>query len=81
MTKIIILGEHNLNKTKTPIQFLKLVTNNGIFDKIIDHPSEYKNIELICKKYEGEYDLMFAYMDDRNIGRLYFGFFNDGIVE
>jgi len=39
---------------------------------------------LICKNYnkssEDPYDLMYVYDDERNMGIIYLGHFNDGIV-
>lgn len=84
-TKVTIIGEKPKTKSKKRIQFLKYLTSDGInFDNLLIDPSNFKNIELICRNYtrDGE-DLMFAYDSDRNSGMesfLIIGHFNDGIV-
>jgi hypothetical protein len=80
MTKVIILGEQPEKKELKPIQFkLKLDSNHG-FTSNFGSPKQWENIELICKNYSTQYDLMFAYDEYRQHGILYLGHFNDGIV-
>lgn len=91
-TKIIVLGQEEKQQTKKPIEFVKLISSNCKIDDIdltcASHkPSFYKNIELICLDYTNNcdnYDLMFAYNDDRyskTYSVLFLGRFNDGVVE
>lgn len=51
----------------------------------ISQPADWKSVELISENYDqsqsGKLDLMFAYDDDRSMGCLYLGRFNDGIVK
>ena len=45
-------------------------------------PKNYLCLELICKSYAtSDFDLMFAYDNDRKHGMLYFGKWNDGVAE
>ena len=80
MTKVIILGEAIPEQAKKPIEFIKFLTN-GIPVNTEGKAKEWKNIELISLKYDGRLDLMYAYNNNRNQGVLYFGHFNDGVVE
>jgi hypothetical protein len=80
MTKVIILGEEP-KKEKKKIVFVKALNIYYEFFNAICGASSYKNIEFICVNYLGEnYDLMFAYDEDRDKGCLFLGHFNDGIV-
>jgi len=90
-TQINIIGEHWKSKTKIPIEFkyaLNQVKSN--YPDILrptttkeDSPKDYNFIDLICKNYLSGCDLMFAYnfADKRELGVLYIGYFNDGVVE
>ena len=80
MTNVIIIGEQPEKKELKPIEFkLKLDSHHG-FTSCFGSPKKWGNIELICKNYSTQYDLMFAYDDYRQHGILYLGHFNDGIV-
>ena len=80
MTKIIDLTkEAKEEKVLKPIEFVRYVGLNG-YIKAKTQPSAFNFIEMICRKYENEYDLIFAYNDNRSLGGLYLGHFNDGIV-
>lgn len=82
-TKVTILGKGVVKRFTKPIQFLfKLEVYENGYSSPRCNPSEWDNIELVCKKYKnGQYDLMFAYDNsNRNDGRLYLGYFNDGVV-
>ena len=92
MTKCIILGGTPPPTTLKPIQFIKHTTGkiNGLeFQDTKTQPSDWGNVELICKAYKDEstseslyYDIMFAYdYDSRNNGLLIMGYWNDGVVE
>lgn len=82
MTKVIVLGQElNEQKKLKPIQFLHTLTESFSCTVAQNVPSDWKNIELIAKKYSNrKFDLMFAYDDNRIGGCLYLGHFNDGIV-
>lgn len=80
-TKVIILVEQPENKPLKPIEFVKSINADISFSNAVINPASWDNIELICKDYSSGYDLMFAYNKDRNEGILYFGHFNDGVVE
>jgi hypothetical protein len=81
MTKVIILGEQPEKKELKPIEFVKYLDDDLISYIPSTSPSDFENIELICKNYRGEnIDLFFVYNDDRRKGLLYLGHFNDGIV-
>lgn len=78
MAKIIVIGE----TPKKPMQFLKLVTADRL-EPALATPKDYAFIELICLGYHKGFDLIFAYnkVDERKNGRLYLGFWNDGVTE
>jgi hypothetical protein len=81
MTKVIILGEQPEEKGLKPIEFKKYLDNDLTSYIPSTSPSDFENIELICKNYRGEnIDLLFVYNDDRRKGLLYLGHFNDGVV-
>ena len=92
-TKVTILGKSKSKKGKKKIEFTHWLSDDRIFEEMEgvkedEKPREWKNIELICSRYyngegdlDGEsWDLMFAYNNDRNMGKLYIGHFNDGTV-
>jgi len=91
-TQINIISNHRQDKVKKiPIEFkyaLNQVKSN--YPDILrptttreDSPKDYNFIDLICKNYLSGCDLMFAYnfADKRELGVLYIGYFNDGVVE
>lgn len=80
MTKVTIIGEATPIEKKKPIQFVRAIYSDHLEATKIK-PHEWENIELICKRYEANYDLMFAYDDKRDDGTAYLGYFNDGVVE
>lgn len=81
MTKVIILGEATPEKKKKPIEFIKYLDRFELkFNTPSKEPIDCEHIELVCKNFD-QFDLMFAYNDDRSKGVLYFGHFNDGVVE
>lgn len=81
MTTIVkILGQEPQEKQKKKIEFVSLLTIGKTFSSVKSNPDDYKNIELICQGYCGKFDIMFAYDNDRSMGYLYLGHFNDGIV-
>ena len=81
MTKVIDLTkEAKEEKGLKPIEFVKYISTHGNQVYTCAKPADFGNVELICKKYGGLYDLMFAFDGERSSGSLYLGHFNDGIV-
>jgi hypothetical protein len=86
MTKVTIIGEHaSTAKKYTKIKFIKVLTGSYEVAKAgVDWsgPTNWDNIELICREYADGMDLMFAYddADCRTDGVLYIGYFNEGLV-
>jgi len=84
MTKCIVISEANHLK---PIEFTHLLHVNRTIEATNDKPSDFSIIELICKNYSSNFDLMFAMRGEdhsagnRSSGTLYFGKWNDGIAE
>ena len=85
-TKVIMLGNQTPSKMKR-IEFvnvLNVMSGNNKFNimEATTVPSDFSYVELICRKYHGPYDLMFAYdnPEHRGEGILYIGHFNDGVV-
>ena len=86
MTKTIVLGEHKDDAIKKPIEFKYFLTEDieiGTPQGDNKSPSSFKFIELICKEYDQDHDLMFAYNDanERGSGILMIGRWNDGVVK
>ena len=83
MTKTFVIGATYQN-FDMPIEFkYYLDASLGVSPAFNIHPpSQFKYIELICKKYKDGGDLMFAYNDpsNRNNGTLFIGFWNNGTV-
>lgn len=83
MTKTIVIGACYQDDNK-PIEFCHyLDVSLGVSSAFVSPPSKFKYIELICKKYNGGMDLMFAYNDasNRSDGTLYIGHWNNGTVK
>lgn len=85
MTKTIVIGEQQDKAINKPIVF-KYHLDDDIKVIISDSdslPSHFKFIELICKKYDGMLDVMFAYNDvsNRSDGILFIGYWNSGTVK
>ena len=89
MTKTIILGEQKDKAIKKPIEFfthIHLIDSDDVEVLNVDVetlPCKWNYIELICKDYAPNLDLMFAYddADDRSNGILIIGRWNDGVVK
>ena len=87
MTKTIVIGEIR-NRNNKCIKFLSVLPSENhatlkFSATAIAPPRAYEYIELVCPKYNGTHDIMFAYdhPDDRSEGCLYLGYWNDGLVE
>ena len=87
MTKTIILGEQKDKSTKKPIEFFSQLDINDSDDVEVEdvgnEPCDWNYIELICKEYSPNLDLMFAYddADNRGNGVLMVGRWNSGTVK
>ena len=87
MTKTIILGEQKDKAIKKPIEFfthIHVVDSDDVsVENVETLPCKWNYIELICKDYAPNLDLMFAYddADDRSNGILIIGRWNDGVVK
>lgn len=83
MTKTIVIGTSYINDNK-PIEFCYYL-NASLEQRpaFILPPSKFKYIELICKKYNDNHDLMFAYNDpsNRSDGTMFIGYWNSGTVK
>ena len=86
MTNLIVLGQKN-QPVKNPIVFYSLINIMGSDDVDVEpsvsQPCAWNNIELVCKDYSSNLDLLFAYNnpDRRSDGVLIIGKWNDGVVE
>lgn len=91
MTKCIVLGKDNsVQPAKKPIQFVKQLLNSSVntddafrIGMNYVEPGEFDYVELVCPRRTNieEYDIMFAYDEDRREeGVLFLGFWNDGVV-
>lgn len=89
MTKCIVIGEDSKKNKKSKIEFKYLIHSfQGSDEEMMLAESMTRTsdsmpfIELICKKYDSGFDLMFAYFDPlkRSDGFLILGHWNDGIV-
>jgi hypothetical protein len=87
MTKTIVLGEPKDKAINKPIEFfthIHVSESDEISAEPVDsRPHEWGFIELICKDYAPNLDLMFAYDDagERSNGILMVGRWNDGVVQ
>jgi len=83
MTKCIVLGEEPEVRMLKPIEFKYSFLSNLERKEAKRSPSQFENIELICRQYStnGIFDLMFAFDEDRKYGIIYLGHWNDGVVE
>jgi hypothetical protein len=87
MTQTIVLGEQKDKAFKKPIEFLthiNILTCDDVSAQPVDNePCDWNYIELICKDYRPNLDLMFAYdnASDRSEGVVIIGRWNDGVVK
>lgn len=93
MTKTIELGNDRVGRGKTPIKFVSILMDSGKFESVKDRddilPSEFDNLELICRDYAydktsksgGQLDLIFGFRKHRqDFSCLFLGKWNDGVV-
>jgi len=81
MTQVIVLGKPTIKSTSNPIVFVKSLKSDLTFGVGCVSPTEFKFVELVALNYySSDFDLMFAYNDERDNGYLYLGHFNDGTV-
>ena len=80
MTKVTIIGEKPKTKKLNEIEFSKILTGSLVISDKVSPPYNYMHIELICLNYNADYDLMFAYDNERSNGALYLGKFNGGVA-
>ena len=84
-TKAIVVGQNKIPDKLKPIQFDFVLADHHLNTAKL-FPNDYQFVELISKDYSllngFVYDIIFAY-DDENTrkGTLYFGKWNDGIVQ
>lgn len=80
MTKVTILGATPEKKELKKIEFVKIL--QGIeWDRDVCEARIWLNITLLSRQYrETNLDLMFAWDSNPDIGALYLGHFNDGVV-
>lgn len=80
-TKVVVIGDSKI-LTQEKIEFVSFLSENKTcINTTTASPSDWLNIELVCKNYKGsKLDLMFAYDTDREDSCLFLGRFNDGIV-
>ena len=87
MTKTIVIGELPKPSEKKPIEFfthIHLIDSDDVsVENVETLPCKWNYIELICKDYAPNLDLMFAYddADRRGNGLLIIGRWNDGVVK
>lgn len=85
-TKTIVIGEKHTKREQVPIKLHGYLTEDmELSTNQHNKPSYFAYLELICKNYgmEDNTDLIFAYdnPDDRSGGVLFYGKWNDGVVE
>lgn len=87
MTKTIIIGEQKESepeKKKIELKFMVDIDREGRVnsEEPEDVASEWSFVELICKNYYNQWDLIFCYDDAncRESGLLYIGQWNDGVA-
>ena len=85
MTNVTVFGEDaSSKKDKKPIEFVIMVSEGK--KKLLDTKDSvklYRNIMLLIKTQQpNAYDVMYAFDEDRiNDGRVYLGYWNDGVIE
>jgi hypothetical protein len=88
-TKVIVIGGDEVQNEKKQIVFERMLNDaTGNSDDALKRvedvfPDQYNYIELICRNYQKDCDLMFAYNEknDRSAGVLFIVRFNDGVVK
>ena len=83
-TKVIVIGQKNQTVSKKKaIELNHVLTDEFKMEHItIRKPSQYEYVELITKNYFPGVDLIYCYFDPiERDGCLFFGKWNDGVVE
>lgn len=81
MTNCIVLGERAREQKK--IKLVKVLQSSLGFTVATKNARDWQNLELIskaCPIIGTKYDMIFAYDSERDLGCLYLGEWNDGIV-
>ena len=82
-TKVTIIGSNEASTQLKPIEFTSYWAGGADIGRAAANAaSDWNYIDLICRNYTFNEDLMFAYDDPnhRGNGVLYIGHFNDGVV-
>lgn len=82
MTKVSIFGQSDSEAKKLkPIELVKTLLKNGEFEDPKSEPKNWGNLMLLEKEYtSSQMDLIWAYDENPNIGCIYLGHWNDGVV-
>ena len=81
MTKTSIFGKSEVKQEeKKPIEFVKFIDYDEIV-KAEANPIHFKNVVLLGRNFQGsDLDVIWAYHDEPNLGGLFLGYWNDGVV-
>jgi hypothetical protein len=84
VTKVSVFGQDTeVKKDLKKIEFIRYL-NTCLsflsFHEGTSTPSIYENLVLLEREYGEGLDLIWAYNDDPNMGTLYLGHWNDGVV-
>jgi hypothetical protein len=86
MTQTIVIGAGSETKHAKKIEFSYYLRypspQKNSVEAVLSSPEQYQYLELICRDYNGGFDLIFAYNNPnrRKDGILYIGHWNDGVV-
>lgn len=80
MTKCTVFNpeQQKEKEDKKPIEFVTYIHSEGVAKVYNNLPHDYDNIVLIKR---GTLDTMLAYDTDPDLGLIYLGHWNDGVVE
>lgn len=84
MTEVSVEWENEKEeKEKKPIKFVKYLDSNGLIQASTATPDEYTNVMLISQRRDWKFDVMVAWdkRDSPGNTMVYFGYWNDGVVE
>ena len=82
MTKVSIFGQTEQHVEKlNHIKFVKALESDEKFQDAKSEPKHWGNLMLLEKEYtSSKMDLIWAYNENPNIGCIYLGYWNDGVV-